>query len=459
MNVSKRTISAILIICMLASLLFVAANQPVDQANEKQSVFADRYKESLVLWYCDDLLTEYLNAQAVSYLEQYGIRITPVLVSGVDFFEHMNQASISGNDAPDLYLTQNSNLEKAVLSGLACKVTDNSKVLTTASYPQTALDAITYQSEMVAYPLYYETAFFLYNKSYLSEYAKNQIEAKAAQESADTTVSSEEPAETVSASDADIQEKTEELVPSNIEDILTFADQYDAPEQVESVFKWDVSDIFYNYFMIGNYISVGGTCGDDPSDINIYNTESLACMNVYQDLNQFFSITAKDVTYDSVLSEFLEGKTVLTIATTDAFMKLQKAKEEGTFPYEYGVAPLPDVSSTMPSRGLSVTACVAVNGYSEKQQTANDFASYLVTEGVNSLYARTGKVAARYNVTYDDQEINHAMLEYEKSVPTSKLMSTESLWVKLEIAFTQIWNGGDVDEILSGLAKSFQIES
>ncbi len=110
---------------------------------------------------------------------------------------------------------------------------------------------------------------------------------------------------------------------------MNFADEYDAPETVEAVFKWDVSDIFYNYFFIGNYISVGGDAGDDPMNINLYNEFAIQCLKVYQQLNQFFSIDTNIVTYEGILEEFLEGKTVFTIATTDAGW--MQPKRQGNF--------------------------------------------------------------------------------------------------------------------------------
>ena len=60
-----------------------------------------------------------------------------------------------------------------------------------------------------------------------------------------------------------IAQRAEELIPTTIDGILSFADSYNAPEQVEAVFRWDVSDIFYNYFFVGNYADVGGPYGDD----------------------------------------------------------------------------------------------------------------------------------------------------------------------------------------------------
>ena len=50
---------------------------------------------------------------------------------------------------------------------------------------------------------------------------------------------------------------------------MNIADTFDAPEGVEGVMKWDVNNIFYNYWIVGNYMIVGGDPGDDRNDINI----------------------------------------------------------------------------------------------------------------------------------------------------------------------------------------------
>lgn len=44
---------------------------------------------------------------------------------------------------------------------------------------------------------------------------------------------------------------------------MNIADTFDAPEGVEGVMKWDVNNIFYNYWIVGNYMIVGGDPGDD----------------------------------------------------------------------------------------------------------------------------------------------------------------------------------------------------
>ena len=62
---------------------------------------------------------------------------------------------------------------------------------------------------------------------------------------------------------------------------------------------------------------VGGDAGDDESNIQIVNDEAIACLEVYKGLNPFFFIESDTVTYESAVQDFVDGKIVFTIATTD----------------------------------------------------------------------------------------------------------------------------------------------
>lgn len=129
-----------------------------------------------------------------------------------------------------------------------------------------------------------------------------------------------------------------EALPSTVDDLLNIADTFDAPEGVEGVMKWDVNNIFYNYWIVGNYMIVGGDPGDDRNDIDINNPETIQCLEVYKALNQFFFIESDTVTYDSVIQDFIDGKTMFTIGTTDVVKRLEEAKADGSLAFNYGIA-------------------------------------------------------------------------------------------------------------------------
>lgn len=467
----KKRLVMILVIALIAGSLYGAGRLGLavlpkeEQAPEEESLF--RHRETLYLWYTDEGLTDYLNGIAVSYSEyQDEVRVVPVYTQGMEYLETINQASLQGEDIPDLYIVSNDSLEKAYLAGLASEVRLPEGVLPMEEMlPRTAVRAVTYHDKQIGYPFYYETSCLLYNRTYLEDWAKAQITAERdqaiaedAQEQADSGNVEEEIKEAQETeqeiSGEEIEAKLEEAIPETIDEILSFADVYDAPEQVEAVFKWDVSDIFYNYFIVGNYIDVGGENGDNADSIEIYNENAIRALRVYQNLNQFFSIDPKEISYDGVLQDFLDGKLVYTVATTDALATLEKAREDGTFSYEYGVTRVPDVSGELASASLSVTQCVGINGYSEKKNMANDFAVYLTMYNTQELYTRTGKLPVYCDGgIYNDPNAAAFLEEYNRSVPMPKMIETSNFWVQLEIAFARIWEGANANDELRALSE------
>lgn len=529
---SKRIISSILILILLGGLIYHAFpdfNEEIssEMASSEQSIASEVPEDTIVIWYTDDLLTEYIKDAALAFRQQSGKDVMLKLVPGVDYLESINNASISDYSdipAPDLYITTHDSLMKAYLAGLAAPISDKNETVCDNNFPGTALHAITCNGKLVAYPLYYETNFFLYNKTYMSAIAQNRIEAEAdteegkqAQSEAESMDSKQKEEELKKAeeeksaqeekleeerkkeeekaagegasensedsdnsdgnsagddeaineeelneepygeedqlADQEVLDKLATMIPSKISDITTFANNYDAPEQVEAVFKWDVTDIFYNYFFVGNYVQVGGEDGDNNAIFNLYNQQVVDCLKSYQEMNQYFTIE-KDDNYQSILDQFIDGKLVFTIATTDAFAKIREAQLAGDFEFDYGVAIIPDVSDILFSRGLSVTDVIAVNGYSEKKDAANEFAAYMSYDAADSLYNKAGKLACKREVPYDNPEITNVMTEYQKSMPLPKMIETSNFWLQLEIAFSRVWAGEDPDTVIKELSET-----
>ncbi|MBQ3517233.1 MAG: extracellular solute-binding protein, partial [Lachnospiraceae bacterium] len=251
----------------------------------------------------------------------------------------------------------------------------------------------------------------------------------------------------------DIEARIVELIPQTFEELLAFANEYDAPAAVDGVFKWDVSDIFYNYFFAGNYMNVGGPCSDTPEEVDIYNLDAIKAMQIYQNLNQFFSFEANDMKYASVIEEFMAGKMVYTTATSDIIKTLDAAKEEGTFAFDYGLMEIPDLNEELQTKNLSVTNTVVVNGFSDGKEDANKFASYLTSKAAESLYEKTGKIPALTKEACKDERTAVFYREYENSVPAPKMMVTSNLWVQLEVTFTEVWNGAGVSRSLQNLSE------
>lgn len=264
--------------------------------------------------------------------------------------------------------------------------------------------------KLMAYPFYFETCFLLYNKNYADS------------------------------------------APSTIDEILDYADNYeatDATEKVENIFKWNVADIFSNFFFISNYVNLGGETGDDPTQVSLDAQEVKDCLAYYQSLNAFFAIDADEVTTDNVLQEFIDGKTVYTIAKTDAIAQIDAAADS----YFYGIAEVPNLTDELSTKGLSVTNSVVVNAYSKERDTAKEFARFLTYDKADELYVMSNKMPVRLGVSYENPEMSVLLDQYENSVEVPKLTDLSNYWIEMEIAFANIWKGNDVNTEVDSVTR------
>ena len=138
--------------------------------------------------------------------------------------------------------------------------------------------------------------------------------------------------------------------------------------------------------------------------------------------------------------------------------KLKEAVEKGELDFEYGFAEMPQVSDTLNSRSLSVTTAVAINGYSEHKELAEEFAAYLTGEYSRSLYERTGKVPSSLSANRGKPQLEIFLNEYASSISMPKMMATSNLWLRLEVLFSRIWNGGDSAALLKELSDQVQLQ-
>ncbi len=457
MLLNKRFLSVAAVVAMAAALFYgstLEMRTVVEEDTGGSHLWFEK-TDTIYFWYTDEAMTNFINSAAVTFGEQEDVRVIPVLTEDSEYLEALNQASLHSDQVPDAYIINNDSLEKAYLAGLAEEVRDGGAVCNESYFPGAALSAVEYRGKTVAYPLSYETSILVYNETYLAEWAAQTAQRDLLNAGED--LASEENQSGIPVDEAQLAALTEEYfrkaVPATVDDVLNIANTFDLPEGVDGVLKWDVTDIFYNYWIVGNYMVVGGDAGDDEARIDINNQETIQCLEVYKALNQFFFIESDTVTYDSVLQDFIDGKTVYTIATTDAAARLAEAKENGELQFDYGFAMMPDVSPQLQSRSMSVTKAVAVNGYSENKDLANRFASYLVTECAGSLYERSGKVPANINANLDNGALQIFMLEYGESIPLPKMMETGNFWLQLERLFSSVWNGADVTALVEELSN------
>lgn len=150
-----------------------------------------------------------------------------------------------------------------------------------------------------------------------------------------------------------------------------------------------------------------------------------------------------------MLQEFIDGKTVYTIAKTDAIAQIDAAADS----YFYGIAEVPNLTDELSTKGLSVTNSVVVNAYSKERDTAKEFARFLTYDKADELYVMSNKMPVRLGVSYENPEMSVLLDQYENSVEVPKLTDLSNYWIEMEIAFANIWKGNDVNTEVDSVTR------
>lgn len=497
MSLQKRFISVILVLLLAIGMMYAGRMDIKSPEGEEEITAWYSRSDTIYFWYSDPELSDYINKAAVDFGEMNNVHVFPMLITVENYIETVNQASIYNDQMPDVYMLDTSELEMAALTGLATEINDAAGVCNTSNFSQVALNAVTYDGVLMGYPLYYNTSALVYNKDYLQTWAGEKALAILTEEAEDYVLTdylanvnaeleeanesdwvteldedeidhyeidselvpyvelSDEEKETVLANKT--AEVYETALPETLNELLTIANTFNATNGAEGVMTWDVSDIFYNFWMVGDVMNLGGECGDDKSQISLNNEGSRICLNYYQYLNEFFYIEADSVDYEDVVQDFIDGKMLFTIASADVVATLEQAKEDGRIAFEYDFAMLPDINEEIASRSMSTTTAIVVNGYSEKKELANAFAAYLVNDFADELYARSGRPSANIHANAKYSGLAVFDEEYSESVPLPKIIELENIWMELEALFSRIWSGEDVEEEVENLDKTVNL--
>lgn len=416
----------LLVLLLLVFMLWYAMEDALDHGQVSQEM--ENGTTELEVWYSDEQLQEYMESAAKSFEASNHIQVNLRLLSELDYIEEINNKSVGEEfQGPDVYLVTNDQLEMVELAGLTKEVKNSKQHYTNENFCDTALHAVRYNGAQIAYPISFETSFLLYNKDYA-----------------------------VLDSEEEDQEEAEKVVviPKNLNELMDFSEAFGEAEGVENIFKFDVSDIFYTYFFVGNYLKLGGLDGDNAGIVDIANDQVKECLKSVQELTQFFAIDVKTVNYETVLTEFAEGKTIYAIGKTDAIQRVKEIASKNGKEIHFGVAMLPDVSEELSSKALSITTVAVVNGYTRSEKQADMFADYIAFGYAGKLHETTGKYAAKRGSSTEQEDFHKEIYaQYEDSVSLPKLLNASNFWVNLEIAFFNIWTGEDVDTQIQNVSE------
>ena len=434
MNRTKITLQLCLCFGLLFALIFFSAGKA--EVNEGK-INSEGSGSSLLLWYTDEKLSDYLADMAEKLRETEGIELKCEKKEGLDFLETIEMA---GSEGPDLYIAGGENLEEIYEKGLYRQpgVSEN-------DFSPRAVEAASYQGEILAYPFSFDCSFLLSNRDYLEDYARNMIEAELVQEMADAGETQSLSENTVTADEEQVFQRAEEYIPGDFESLKAFAEVYDAPAEVTGVLGWDSGDIFYNYFILGDSIDLS----DELEELDIYNSASVSCLEAYQELYQFFSLS-EEVSYEQVKKGIVSGNYVFAVASADILKELPEDRN-------FTIEALPVVSEGVQPLPLGQEKLLFLNSLRNNGEETLEAAEYMLSrEGAGLLYSGAGLLMPRRDFCQEDERREAVLQEYERSVLIPRRRSRADYWMKLKIAFMDAADGKNPDNILQALENSIK---
>lgn len=404
-RVSLLAAVLMLVLCLAGcKIQYVEDEETTSQAQESTTIPDEVI--NLRLWYSDDTLTSYILKCAKEYEQaNNNVNISISLISESDYITTLTEKAFSG-ESVDLYIVNNDYLEQLRLAGIADQ-NYMSDIYSEYNYSVKALNACTYNGSLIAYPLFFDTTFMIYNKEYIDN-----------------------------------------PMMSHFEELKLFADEYEveAGSKLNTLFTCNLNDIFFNYGFLGSYLPIGGPCGDDKTIAFDINDEVVAAVGAYSALIDYFFINMDEVDYYDCINSFESGASAMTIADTQMYERIISSCEN------VGVLPFLDFSEEIKTAPLSITTGVVVNPFSKNANVAASFAKYMTYTNADYIYEETGRIACR-RLNYDDDNINQIYASYEKSVPKLKIMYNEEFYALLEVTMHLIAKHEDDVQSLSAVSN------
>ena len=410
-----RRIIAVAVMLVCTSIFMWSAYGYISAERNKKVVdlsgIATNTDSEILIWYIGDGAQPYLKDIAASY--RNGVSIDFEQKSSLEFFENIDKLNRAGQKAPDLYIIDSELLEKACYAGLA---KDNAfkNIYTTENYSKTALASATYKGALVAYPLYFQTAFLAYN----SEYVKD--------------------------------------VPKTFDEILAYAESGDISNfpNLENVLKWDVKNLLYNYAFVGGYLNIGGPNGDDETVVDVSSENLTAALTYYQSLSQYFNIDINNVDNNAIIDEFVKGKSAFILTGIDGLAVMNASN------MKYGIANVPNISDTLVTKSMSATKVAVVNPYSKNISVAENIAKYMSYDQSEKVFETTGTLMGTRQLSeYKDKGVKEVMKQYADSESLPKLMDRLDLYIHLGNTLNSIWTGSDVYNYISSFYANNKLKN
>lgn len=408
----KRRLVCLLLVCLLTMGLSVGCGKnekptgtevKLDHENEE---LVPEAGASLIVWESEGPEKDFVEYAIDEFNKKYpDVSIEYQPVGHTDSTDKIELDGPNGEGA-DVFAAPHDKLGRLVTAGLVLE----NNLLSSDEFVEAAVKATTYDGKMYGYPTGIETYALFYNKDIV-----------------DTPV-------------------------KTFEEIVEFSKTFNDPSSNRFALMWEAANAYYNYCFLGGYgADLFGPDGTDKNILGFNSQNGIDAMNFFQSLRAVYDVEAADAIWDPMMLGFKEGKAAYMINGPWA---IQGLKDENI---NFGITELPLLPNGEHPKSFSGIRGNYVSSFTEYPNAARLFAAFMSSdEMLKKRFEITSQIPPRKNIEISDELIKSILEQAKYAVPMPSIPEMDSYWPTMGGAFSNIWNGADVESELEAAASAMR---
>lgn len=268
------------------------------------------------------------------------------------------------------------------------------------NFMENAVEAVTYDGKIYAFPLSIKTIALFYNKDLV-----------------DTPV-------------------------TTWDEMREFAKSYNDPKSNKFACLWQAVEPYYAHgFLAGYGYEIFGENHNDPAQLGWDTPEAEKGMEFFATLREIYPVASADATWDAMNSMFSAGEAPYVITGP---WSISDFKSAGV---NFGVTKLPTLPNGEQPISLSTVDTVCVSSFTAYPKAAMLLAKFLTDEEAMTLLYETknelpaSKVGQTYEFIVNDVYLQGVAEQAVYSLPMPYIPEMANVWSPYQKAFIAVWDG------------------
>lgn len=419
MKKMSKVLALLLAVVMLVSMLAACGNtqsDPTDgaaeppksgnednagsdetQGSEVSTGLQPEEGASLTLWFDNDTYNEEI--VALWNAKYPDVPLTVVNVGTTDARQKIELEGPTGTGA-DVFVMAHDGVAVSAQAGNILEI-DLLADEVRSSFVDNAIDAVTYDGKIYAFPLSMKTIVMFYNKDLVDTPVDTWAEMKA------------------------------------------FAAEYNDPTQNKFACIWQAVEPYYAHGFLGGYgYDLFGENHDDPDQLGWDSTEAAEGLAFYKTLHDdIYPVASADATWDAMNSMFSAGECPYVITGPWSIADFTNAG------VNFGIAPLPKMDNGIRPKTLSTVDTVCVSSFTKYPVASMLLAEFIATDpgALELLYETKNELSAsiegqKLDCYVNDPFMTSIAVAVNDALPQPYIPEMANVWAPYQKAIIAVWD-------------------